>query len=127
MTRFRIALAFPLAALAAGYCAAADLPKVAKVDRQPLEAQVKRLVQALDLIGAPLPADDKDALAAAGKTQNDAKAVAALQTVLDKHCLAGLRIARKEKEVTLTARRGPAPLELAEQGWRVFLVKVANP
>jgi hypothetical protein len=115
-----------LATLTAGTGTAADLPKVTKVDRQPLEAQVKRVVQALDLLGAPLGPADKKALAKAAKETDDAKAIAGLQTVLDKHCLAGLDLAGNNKQGNPHARRGPAPAELAEQGWRVFLVKVHN-
>src|SRR5262249_45279566 len=42
---------------------------------------------------------------------------------LDKHCLATVRIAGPNK---LVATAGPARPALAEQGWRVFLVKVDN-
>jgi hypothetical protein len=109
---------------------AGDLPTVARVERQPLEAQVKRLVQALDLLGAPLPAADQTALKKAVAESDDAKAVAGLQAVLDKHCLAGVRcfqIKGAEPLTVLETRVGPASRALAEQGWRVFLVKVNNP
>jgi hypothetical protein len=130
MCSHRLLLGAALAALSTGIAAADDLPKVRKVDRQPLEAQVKRLVQALDLIGAPLPAADSEALRAAGDDKNDAKAVETIQQVLDKHCLAGVRISRapdRAQETGLQTQRGPARPELAEQGWRVFLIKVQNP
>jgi hypothetical protein len=104
-----------LLTLAASPASAGDLPKVTKVELQPLAAQVKRVSEALDLIGAPLPDDDKKALL-------DARDVAAIQAVLDKHCLAGVRITSGKLEV----QAGPARPELAEQGWRVFLVKVDN-
>jgi hypothetical protein len=124
----RIGLSIVAALAAAGFSWAAELPKVAKVERQPLEAQVKRLVQALDLLGTPLPAADRKALKAAGEDKDDARAVRALQTVLDKHCLAGVRITVPGKDkIALETFRGPAPADLAEQGWRVFLVKVENP
>src|SRR5262249_28795460 len=47
-----------------------------------------------------------------------------IQTILDAHCLAGVRIASGNQLETLS---GPAKPTLAEQGWRVFLVKVMNP
>jgi hypothetical protein len=104
-----------LLAFAAGPTNAADLPKVPRVELQPLAAQAKRVSDALDLVGAPLSEDDKKGLA-------DAKDVGAIQAVLDKHCLAGVRIMADKLEV----QPGPARPEVAEQGWRVFLVKVDN-
>jgi hypothetical protein len=122
-------LLFPLAvAWAIGLAGAAEVPQVTRVERQPLEAQVKRLVQALDLLGAPLSAADRAALQTAQAEKNDANAIAAIQTVLDKHCLARVSLsgARGQKPQIKT-HAGPAPTRLAEQGWRVFLVKVENP
>jgi hypothetical protein len=116
-------LSSALLALAAVPAAAADLPRIHKVELQPLAAQVQRLVQALDFIGAPLPDADKEALRAASESKNEAKGADAIQAVLDKHCLAGVRITRPDR---LDVRAGPVGPELAEQGWRVFLVKVDN-
>ncbi len=113
-----VALAAPAASLVA-----AELPKVTKVDLQPLAAQVQRVIEGLEMIGAPLPAADKEALQAAAGSTDQAKAVELIQTILDKHCLAGVQISAANK---ITTRPGPARPELAEQGWRVFLVKVAN-
>jgi hypothetical protein len=95
--------------------AAADWPKVGNVELQPLAAQANRVAEALDFLGAPLPAADRAAL-------KEAQRPAAIQEVLDKHCLAGVVIDGNK----LTVVPGPARPELAEQGWRVFLVKVAN-
>src|SRR5262249_31867044 len=102
---------------------AADLPKVTKVDFQPLAAQVKRLLDALDYLGNPLPEADRKALNDARNSKDKADAVAAIQTVLDKHCLAGVTIGEDKMETVA----GPAKPDLAEQGWRIFLVKVVNP
>jgi hypothetical protein len=38
---------------------AADLPKVSGVEAQPLAAQVRRVVEALDLLGQPLVASTR--------------------------------------------------------------------
>lgn len=95
---------------------AADLPQVVDVELQPLAAQARRIADTLDFLGTPLSAADRKALAEAGS-------VVAIQHVLDKYCLAGVRIDGSK----LTVRAGPAKPELAEQGWRVFLVKVDNP
>jgi len=99
----------------------ADLPKVSKVELQPLAAQAKRIVETLDLLGSPLPEADK-------KTLESAKDVAAIQAVLDRHCLAGVRLPDKlDGKTELKVQEGPARPDLAEQGWRVFLIKVENP
>src|SRR5262249_19203476 len=95
------------------------LPKVKSVDLQPLAAQAKRVADALTFLGAPLP--DADHLALIKATD-----VVAIQDVLDKHCLAGVTIGA-EKPPRIETVLGPATPELAEQGWRVFLVKVINP
>jgi hypothetical protein len=99
---------------------AADLPTVKKVEFQPLAAQAKRVAEALDLLGSPLSDADKKALTAA-------KTVEEIQAVLDKHCLAGVKIAKDGDKLKLDTVAGPAAPELAEQGWRVFLIKVENP
>jgi hypothetical protein len=99
---------------------AADLPK-AKVELQPLAAQAKRVADALDLLGAPLSEADRKALTAAAADSDAARGAATIQDVLDRHVLAAVRLGQK-----MTVQAGPAKAELAEQGWRVFLVKVYN-
>jgi hypothetical protein len=128
MSPHRVLWPAVLLALAAGPARSADLPRVKKVDLQPLAAQVKRVADALDFIGSPLPDADRQALQAAAADKDEARAVDAIQAVLDKHCLAGVRVpAGAAGPRALEVQAGPAPLELAEQGWRVFLVKVDNP
>jgi hypothetical protein len=105
----------------AGRAAAAELPKLKQVELQPLAAQVQRLVQALDHIGAPLSMADKKKLQSAA--EDKANGVETIQAVLDPHCLAGVQITAADR---IEARPGPAPAKLAEQGWRAFLVKVYN-
>jgi hypothetical protein len=118
MSPFRLTL--PVLLLAATAACGADLPVVDKVDHQPLAAQAGRVADALELLGSPLPVADRKALEEAAKDK--AKGVPAIQAVLDKHCLAGVKIGP-----TVRVLAGPAKPELAEQGWRVFLVKVYNP
>jgi hypothetical protein len=114
-------LLFLLALLiSAGPAQAADLPIVSKVELQPLAAQAKRVADALEYLGNPLPEADRKALQEAAR---DKEGVAAIQKVLDRHCLAGVRITAKDRPEVLA---GPARPELAEQGWRLFLVKVIN-
>ncbi len=110
--------------LTSGLAAAAELPKVSKVELQPLAAQSERIAQALELLGAPLNGREREALAEAGKDNQNG--VTIIQKILDRRCLAGLTIRGSKANPTLEAVAGPAKPELAEQGWRVFLVKVFN-
>ncbi len=113
----------------------ATTPVVA-VELQPLAAQVSRLVEALDYIGAPLAAADRQALDAAvreaeklpardarGRETAHAGATAAMQKVLDRYALFDVHI-NPESRVKVTA--GAAKPELVQHGWRTFLVKVRN-
>lgn len=95
---------------------AQELPKVSKVDLQPLSAHVKSLLSALEAAGAPLPETTREKLSAAID-------IAQIQELLDPLCIAGVEI-NPESRVKVSA--GPAKPELLESGWRVFLVKVAN-
>src|SRR5579885_709130 len=72
---------------------AQELPLVSNVEHQPLGAQVQRVVEALDMLGEPLPATEKQELARlAGATSDTKKAVAEMQKILDRHCLVGVNI-----------------------------------
>jgi hypothetical protein len=124
----RLALPAVLLALT-GTAAAADLPRVRNVELQPLAAQAQRVTDALALLGAPLSDADRKALADAARDTDHARGVQAIQAVLDKRCLAGLVVGHSGKDpdgMALDASPGPAKAALAEQGWRVFLVKVHN-
>jgi len=124
----RLRLALPLLFVFAIPTVADELPKPAKVDLQPLGAPALRIADALDLLGTPLTDAEKKALTDA--TKDKTNGVQAIQTILDKRCLAEVEIrsAAKDakKSVALGVRPGAAKPELAEQGWRVFLVKVHN-
>src|SRR5438132_2041207 len=106
MSTYRAVVSVALLIVLTGRSAAAELPKVAKIELQPLAAQAQRLVEALDYLGAPLPEADKQALKRAGDDKT--KGVDAIQTVLDPHCLAGVRIEAGNKLETLS---GPAKPE----------------
>src|SRR5438552_3087341 len=107
-------------ALLAAPLAAGELPAVTKVELQPLAAQAQRVADALDFLGVPLTEAEKKALQAGATEKDAARAVRAIQEVLDPHCLAGVRITADAVET----RPGPARPLLAEQGWQVFLIKV---
>jgi hypothetical protein len=128
MSAHRILLPAVVLALAAGPLAADELPKAKNTDLQPLAAQAKRVADALEFIGAPLPDADKKALEEAAASKTPTQGVLEIQNILDKHCLAGVRIEYPSNPAgtKIEVRPGPAKLELAEQGWRVFLVKVHN-
>lgn len=96
---------------------------VTDVELQPLAAQVKRVTQALELLGSPLSKDQREALDKASASTDAAAGVRGIQEVLDPLCLAVVDI-NAESRVKVAA--GPAPKKLVQQGWTVFLVKVHN-
>jgi hypothetical protein len=99
------------------------LPIVQNVELQPLIAQVKRLIEATDYLGTPMTGADKLALETAFKKSDSEEAGEAIQRVLDKYCLLGVNI---NPESRVKVAQGPAKAELAEKGWRQFLVKIHN-
>jgi hypothetical protein len=102
----------------------ASLPIVESVELQPLVAQVRRVVAALETIGEPiLSTEERAAIDAAAASTDERSAARSIQEVLDRHCLFGVTI---NPESRVKVERGPAKAELVEQGWRSFLVKVKN-
>jgi hypothetical protein len=103
---------------------AEELPLVTGVEFQPLAAQVGRVLQAMEVIGEPMPKADAAAVQKLIAMPNGGAAqVEAVQKILDKYVLAGIEI---NPESRVKVQQGPAPARLMEQGWRAFLVKVAN-
>jgi len=103
--------------------AADELPIVEGVEAQPLKAQAKRIVQALEFLGAPINKSWQTELDKALQESDETKAVAGIQKALDPSVLAGVNINAESRVKVVT---GPAEKELMEQGWSVFLVKVHN-
>jgi hypothetical protein len=99
------------------------LPLVTNVDLQPLVAQVERVVETLQNLGAPLPPATFAELRAAGSDTNAARALAAIQHALDPLCLFSIQI---NPEARVKVATGPASPKLIAGGWREFLVKVRN-
>jgi hypothetical protein len=97
---------------------------VGGVEHQPLAAQIRRLIEALDYLGAPLSDTERAALNEA-TTTGDASgaALARIQQVLDPHCLVMVDI---NPEMRVSVTQGVAKPQLAQDGWRTFLVKVHN-
>src|SRR5258708_35159531 len=102
---------------------AAPVPIGKGFDRQPFAAQVQRLIEAADFFGSPFSPDEQQAIATAMKETDSALASAAVQEVLDAHCLFGVNI---NPEMRVKVVQGTARPELVEQGWRLLLVKVQN-
>lgn len=101
----------------------AALPLVRDVELQPLKAQVRRVAQALELLGSPLDAQRQAMLDQALAEADEAESLKTIQQALDPLCLVGVNV-NPESRVKVAA--GPARPELVEHGWRVFLVKVHN-
>src|SRR5260370_1450172 len=76
----------------AGSPRADSLPVVEGVEYQPFSAQVRRVVEALDMLGQPLPDPVKRRIAQAERSTDHAEAVRAIQQALDEHCLIGITI-----------------------------------
>jgi len=94
-----------------------------QVELQPLVAQVRRLVEILDYLGAPINSSDKQTLERALNSNDAAKARGDIQEVLDKYCLIEVDI---NPESRVKVVQGKSGRELVEHGWRTFLVKVRN-
>ncbi|HEY3137926.1 MAG TPA: CehA/McbA family metallohydrolase [Blastocatellia bacterium] len=103
--------------------AAQELTRVDKVELQPLAAQVKRLLETMDYLGAPLDPADRQLIEGAITETDAARAISRIQDVLDKYCIAEIEI---NPESRVKVAQGPAKAELVEHGWRSFLVKVRN-
>uniref|UniRef100_A0A7C2PAC0 EF-hand domain-containing protein n=1 Tax=Schlesneria paludicola TaxID=360056 RepID=A0A7C2PAC0_9PLAN len=96
----------------------ADIP-TPSVEGQPLGANVRRVIEALEFLGAPLPADVVAALQGAAADRN----AAALQAALDPHVLLVVSI---NPEARVKVQRGPAPAKLQQAGYTPVLIKVLN-
>jgi hypothetical protein len=90
---------------------------------QPFEAQVRRLLAALQMIGDPLPPDETARLSAIFAQSPGSGAVSLIEAILDRHTLLKVNI---NPEARVSMIRGDAQAELVEHGWRTFLVKVTN-
>jgi len=110
-----------------GAIASARLPPgfaVGSVDipAQPYFASVNRALEALEKLGAPMAPSDAQRIGSLA-AQGDSAAVTAAEGILERYTIANLSI---ESETSARVMLGGAPRTLVEQGWRVFLVRVAN-
>jgi hypothetical protein len=120
-SRWRIG--FLVAAFAALLIAPAAVwtqaPEPVDVEGQPLGANITRLLETLQFLGAPLPKETNAALAGAIKDRDAKK----LQQLLDPHVLA---IVTLSPEARVKGARGPAKAVLQQAGYTPVLIKVVN-
>lgn len=101
---------------------AQQVPLVEDVPLQPLKAQVRRVVEALEFLGEPLTAAEAAVLRTA--LESDApESATQLQKLLDTRVLAMVNI---NPESRVKVGPGNARKQLVQNGWSVFLVKVHN-
>src|SRR5579864_4915003 len=110
-----VALSF---ALPAGV-RADELPVIRDVEGQPLGQNVLRLLQALEFLGSPLPADAMAELKKAA-TDEDVKKI---QTLLDPQVLLAVSI---NPEARVKIGRGPAEAVIQQHGYTPVLLKIIN-
>lgn len=108
-----------LIALVLATAEAAEPAPVITVEGQPLAANARRLMQALDFLGAPLPQEAHAKLKEA-ITKQDA---AAVQAALDPQVLCVVDI---NPESRVKAARGPARAKVQQAGYTPVLIKVVN-
>ena len=101
-----------------------DLPRVDGVEAQPLAAQVRRVAEALDLLGQPLPPgprarlDEALATARAGRRWSGRSRRRSTRSAWS--------ASRSTPRAGSRSARARPPAALVQHGWRVFLVKVHN-
>jgi len=97
----------------------AQQPEIVAVEGQPLAANIKRLLEALQYLGAPVAADTTQALTDAARARDAEK----LQQLLDPLVLFVVSI---NPESRVKVARGPATATLQQAGYTPVLVKVMN-
>lgn len=98
---------------------AQDVERVARVEGQPLAANIARVVESLKFLGAPVADDLAQQLDQAGRERN----AAALQALLDPLVVFVVTI---NPEVRVKVQRGPGTTVLQQAGFTPFLVKIIN-
>lgn len=125
MWRFSL-LALLLTSFAAfGVRGQTPLPVIEEVDWPPLRDHCRQLLRSLHKTGSPLPAKTiRELTALVDRKPNDpAVASAAVQKLLDAHCLIGVNI---NAESRVKAARGPAAVQLRQNRPTFVFVKVNN-
>jgi hypothetical protein len=110
---------FAMLAWLASATAAEDVLPVVPVEGQPLAANVRRVVQALELLGQPLVPEVAGPIEAAARERDHAK----LQSLLDPQTLLLVAI---NPESRVKVSRGPAAAHLQQGGYTPVIVKIIN-
>jgi hypothetical protein len=106
-------------AQAAAAVPAAAMPLPIEVEAQPLAANAQRVIEALEYLGAPWPAELQAEVTRAGQARN----AAGLQQLLDARVLLAVHV---NPEARVKVARGPAPAVLQQGGYTPALIKVVN-
>ncbi|MCA9049008.1 MAG: hypothetical protein KDA89_09795, partial [Planctomycetaceae bacterium] len=96
---------------------------VTAVDRQPLVAATRRVIEALEFAGEPLNESVVRRLDDAFAESDDRTVIRRIQEILDPLCLAEINI---NAESRVKVKEGSVRKELMQQGWRAFLIRVHN-
>ena len=111
--------------LAALSPALGELHKVDNVSLESLTEAAKAAVATLEKVGQPISDADRTRLFAAfGKSEIDA--VGAVQDILDRYCLLGIRINEEGWLSTTVAANELANHRLIQGKWKYFLIKINN-
>jgi hypothetical protein len=117
---FRVVLSFAVVSLALLPCLArAQSLQAVDAEAQPVAANVGRVLQALEVLGSPLPAETTAAL----KTAIDNRDAKKIQELLDPHVLIQVTL---NPESRVKVARGPATATLQQGGFAPFIIKVVN-
>jgi len=92
------------------------------LEAQPYFASIKRALDVLQKLGEPVAQQHAAAIALLSQ-QADRNAVDAAERILNEYTLASVLIGADRLETT----SGGAARTLVEQGWRLFLIRIANP
>ncbi len=99
-----------------------DLPRVIRVDVQPLLVLTDRLREALETMGSPLSNESTAVLKSLRDEADEARITLRVQELLDPLCVASVLI-EKDGKIAVTAG---ATATLDENGWSPKLIKVIN-
>ena len=99
------------------------LLRMQALEWQPFKAQVGRVLEALEYQGVTLPPDEMRAIRDELEKATGDESVDKVAELFDRHCLVEVDI---NPESRVKVARGKASAELAQGGWRAFLVKVVN-
>ena len=96
-----------------------------QIERQPLVAAVRRLVDAMAYLGEPLSDADRARLDAAGRSDRPPRPPSPRSSASSiPRCLR--RRSDQSRRAAFRSSAAPPPAQLVEHGWRAFLIKVRN-